>query len=103
MGIGPIDFAMIQRTNDVEMFKHQEESKPMVDQQNIQVQVDQREDVLSHQVIQSQNSDKAKNDADAKEEGRGQYGSNSSKRKKNIQEKDRVIRKQDRGGFDIKI
>ena len=39
MAIGPIDYAMIQRTNDVEMYKMQEETKPFVDQQNIQVQV----------------------------------------------------------------
>ena len=95
--------AMIQRTNDVEMYKLQAEAKPLVDQQNIQVQVDQREDVLSHQVIQSQNSDKAKNDADAKEEGRGQYHAGSAKRKKQVADKGRVIRKSDIGGFDIKI
>ena len=97
MAIGPIDMAMIQRTNDVEMYK------PVVDQQNIQMQVDQREDVLSHQVIHSQNSDKAKNDADAREEGHGQYRSGSSKRKKAAADKGRVIRKANIGGFDIKI
>ena len=101
MAIGPIDMAMIQRTNDVEMYKLQEDAKPVVDQQNIQV--DQREDVLSHQVIHSQNSDKAKNDADAREEGHGQYRSGSSKRKKAAADKGRVIRKTNIGGFDIKI
>ena len=100
MAIGPIDMAMIQRTNDVEMYKLQEDAKPVVDQQNIQMQVDQREDVLSHQVIHSQNSDKAKNDADAREEGHGQY---RSKRKKAAADKGRVIRKTNIGGFDIKI
>ena len=103
MAIGPIDMAMIQRTNDVEMYKLQEDAKPVVDQQNIQMQVDQREDVLSHQVIHSQNSDKAKNDADAREEGHGQSRSGSSKRKKAAADKGRVIRKTNIGGFDIKI
>ena len=103
MAIGPIDMAMIQRTNDVEMYKLQEDAQPVVDQQNIQMQVDQREDVLSHQVIHSQNSDKAKNDADAREEGHGQYRSGSSKRKKAAADKGRVIRKTNIGGFDIKI
>ena len=103
MAIGPIDMAMIQRTNDVEMYKLQEEAKPLVDQQNIQMQVDQREDVLSHQVIQSQNSDKTKNDADAKDEGHVQYHASASKRKKQIPDKGRVIRKTGSGGFDIKI
>lgn len=103
MAIGPIDMAMIQRTNDVEMYKLQEDAKPVVDQQNIQMQVNQRADVLSHQVIQSQNSDKTKNDADAREEGHGQYRASSSKRKKAATDKGRVIRKSDTFGFDIKI
>ena len=103
MAIGPIDMAMIQRTNDVEMYKLQEDAKPVVDQQNIQMQVNQRADVLSHQVIQSQNSDKTKNDADAREEGHGQYRASSSKRKKAAADKGRVSRKSDTFGFDIKI
>ena len=103
MAIGPIDMAMIQRTNYVEMYKLQEDAKPVVDQQNIQMQVNQRADVLSHQVIQSQNSDKTKNDADAREEGHGQYRASSSKRKKAAADKGRVIRKSDTFGFDIKI
>lgn len=103
MSIRPIDFAVVQRTNDVEMIKLQEEAKPMVDQQNIQVQVDQREDVLRHQVIQSQNSDKTKNDADAKEEGHGQYNRQDSKRKKSAKDNGRVIPKSQIGRFDIKI
>ena len=103
MAIGPIDMAMIQRTNDVEMYKLQEDAKPVVDQQNIQMQVNQRADVLSHQVIQSQNSDKTKNDADAREEGHGQYRASSSKRKKAAADKGRVIRKSDTFGFDIEI
>ena len=103
MAIGPIDMAMIQRTNDVEMYKLQEDAKPVVDQQNIQMQVNQRADVLSHQVIQSQNSDKTKNDADAREEGHGQYRASSSKRKKAAADKGRVIRTSDTFGFDIKI
>ena len=103
MAIGPIDMAMIQRPNDVEMYKLQAAAKPVVDQQNIQMQVNQRADVLSHQVIQSQNSDKTKNDADAREEGHGQYRASSSKRKKAAADKGRVIRKSDTFGFDIKI
>ena len=51
MAIAPINYATIQRTADIETFKNQQDTKPMVDQQNIQVQVDHREDVLHHQVI----------------------------------------------------
>ena len=38
MAIAPINYATIQRTADIETFKNQQDTKPMVDQQNIQVQ-----------------------------------------------------------------
>ena len=44
MAIAPINYATIQRTADIETFKNQQDTKPMVDQQNIQVQVDHREE-----------------------------------------------------------
>ena len=37
MAIAPINYATIQRTADIETFKNQQDTKPMVDQQNIQV------------------------------------------------------------------
>lgn len=95
--------AMIQRTNDVEMYKLQEDAKPMVDQQNIQMQVEHREEALRNQVIQSQGSEEAKNDADAKDEGHGQYHAAFAKKKKQVPDKGRVIPKTGRHGFDIKI
>ena len=41
---------MIQRTDDVGQIKHQQDAKPMMDQQNIQMQVNKREDHLAHKV-----------------------------------------------------
>lgn len=38
MTIRPVDFATIQRTDDVGMMKHQQDAKPVVEQQNIQVE-----------------------------------------------------------------
>ena len=73
MSIRPIDYAMIQRTSDVESIRRQEESKPIAEQQNIQVQVENREDKLRHQVLDPQNSNQTKNDADARDEGKGKY------------------------------
>ena len=68
MPIGQINYAMIQRTTDVEAFKHQEEAKPMVDQQNIQTVVKKHEEALRHQVIKKDDSNRAENHADAKED-----------------------------------
>ncbi|MCM1493308.1 MAG: hypothetical protein NC180_08820 [Muribaculaceae bacterium] len=108
MAITPINNAMIQRTVDVNLMKHQEDVKPVVDQQNIQIKVDQREDMLNHQVIEPGNSNKTKNDADAKDEGRGQLyaGKPSRKRsreKESSPQSDRVIKKQNSNSFDMKI
>ena len=104
MSIRPIDYAMIQRTSDVESIRRQEESKPIAEQQNIQVQVENREDKLRHQVLDPQNSNQTKNDADARDEGKGKYSAPRGDRKKGKPQHDegRVIRKQS-GGFDIKI
>ncbi|MCM1105683.1 MAG: hypothetical protein NC355_01940 [Blautia sp.] len=108
MAITPINNAMIQRTVDVNLVKHQEDVKPVVDQQNIQIKVEQREDILNHQVIEPGNSDKAKNDADAKDEGRGRLYSGKASRKRGKEKEsspqsDRVIKKQNFNSFDMKI
>ncbi|MCI7323782.1 MAG: hypothetical protein MR508_10935 [Lachnospiraceae bacterium] len=104
MAIGPINYAMIQRTGDVEHIRHMEDARPLANQQNIQNQVDQREDTLRHQVTDSKGSDRTHNDADAKDEGKGNYSSQGNVRKKEKKKPDagRVVRKESRG-FDIKI
>jgi hypothetical protein len=104
MPIGQIDYATIQRTTDVETYKHQEETKPVMDQQNIQVQVEQRADDLRHQVLDPQNSRRMENDSDAKEEGHGKYTQQKGhvREKKILHDQGRVIRKQ-RASFDMKI
>ena len=97
MAIGPIDYAMIQRTNDVEMYKMQEETKPFVDQQNIQVQVVAHEKMQSEQVVTSQDSKQTKNDAD------GHYFSQQRKKKQERGTNGKVVRKLEHSGFDMKI
>lgn len=107
MAINPINYAMVQRANDVGIVKHNEDSRPAINQQNIQVQVEKREDVLRHQVIHKAQSDQAKNDADAREEGKNKYSRRTAKKndKKDPAsgDGDRVVRKQGAGGFDISI
>ena len=103
MSVRPVVLGgMIQRADDVGVIKHQQDAKPMMDQQNIQIQVNKREDNLAHKVQETGNKGKMKNETDAKKEGRGQYFSNNSKKKKNISD-GRIIRKNSDGMFDIKI
>ena len=82
MAIAPINYATIQRTADIETFKNQQDTKPMVDQQNIQVQVDHREDVLHHQVIHPEENEQLDNHTDAREEGKTNIKKQGSVRKK---------------------
>lgn len=108
MTINPVHFnGMLQRTDDVSVVKHHEDAKPVVDQQNIQVNVQQRTDALLHNVTSREDSGQADTHADAREEGKGTYFAN---RKQNEKKKmtdtvsdGRVVRKMSSGMFDIKI
>ncbi|MCD7709342.1 MAG: hypothetical protein LUI02_05660 [Clostridiales bacterium] len=105
MTVTPISNAMIQRTDDVAMIKKNEDVKPQIDQQNIQVQVDNREDKLRHEVIDPENEARAKNDEDARDEGKNKYFSRKGSRHEREEEKtDRVIKLgQEEVVIDIKI
>lgn len=103
MAIAPINYAMIQRTADVETYKTQQDAKGMVDQQNIQVQVDQREDTLHNTVIQPEENEQLENHTDARDEGKNKYKKQGTVKKKTKGKpdgrKDMLIG----GGFDMKI
>lgn len=103
MTIRPVDLnGMIQRTDDIGYLKHNADTKPIMDQQNIQVQVDKREDELFHEVQDPNSSNQTKNNQDAKEEGNNQYFLKGHKKKK--KEKDGVVvKKSATGGFDVKV
>lgn len=106
MSIRPIDFnGMIQRTEDVGNIKHQEDSKPIVDQQNIQTQVEQKKDAAMHQVNNKEDSSGAKNQADARDEGKGIYYETTAGKRKKEEKKEpgRVVKKNMGGSFDVKI
>lgn len=97
---------MIQRTDDVGTIKHQEDSKPVVDQQNIQTQVQKEEQQKREQVKQAENSELMDAKYDAKEEGKNQYRKTKNNKKKqsnNTFTEEGVIAKGKSGGFDIKI
>lgn len=103
MSIRPIVFnGMLQRTEDIGLIKHQEDRKPTVDQQNIQVQLHQKTEEAQHQVVQSSASETMNNHADARDEGKNKYMM-SSKKKKQKEESGKVIKKNESRGFDMKI
>ena len=105
MSIRPVDFnGMLQRTDDVGVLKHQQEHKPLVDQQNIQVQLSKQEENASQQVVTANQSEKLNNHTDAREEGKGQYHAlYRGKKKKTSKEDGKVVKKGSSHSFDIKI
>jgi len=107
MTIRPVDFnGMLQRTDDVSQLKHHDDSKPIVDQQNIQGTVEKRSEQLTHEVVHQDNSGGAGNNADARDEGKGVYVDiRNKKESKAVENKSdgKVLKKQIMGSFDIKI
>jgi len=110
MSITPLGLhAMIQRTNDIGTIKHQEDTKPAVEQHSIQSQQLKTEHDLTHKVAQTEEKDNENFRYDAKEKGNGSYQENNKKKKKAVKEKvevsenGRVILKGQAARFDIKI
>ena len=96
MSIRPVDMnGVIQRTQDVGTLKQHQDMKPMVDQQNIQIEVQREEYRQSEQVTRKDDSQMEEHRFDAKEEGKEQ--------RKKKQKEDRVVIKGAIGGFDVKI
>ena len=106
MAISPIlNNAMIQRTDDVGVIKHQQDIRPAVEQQNAMTQVNKKVEEMRHQVINKNDADKADTHADAREEGKNKYFFQKKEAKKSASQpsEDRVIKKTMGGSFDIKV
>lgn len=111
MSIRPVVLnGMIQRTQDVGNLKQQEDSRPIVQQQNIEIQQQKQEDRLTHQVQQAEEKENEGYRYDAKEKGNNSYDGNNGKKKKQQKETDKeldkdgkVLLKSHGSSFDIKI
>ena len=109
MSIRPVVLnGMIQRTQDVGNLKQQEDNKPLVQQQNIEIQQQKHEDQLMHQVLEPEQKENDGYRYDAKEKGNNQYEDGKKKKKKKQRDNEpenggRVILKGQGSSFDIKI
>lgn len=105
MAISPILMSgVIQRTDDVGVLKNQQDSRPIVEQQNVQTQMAKKAEEQRHQVVTSEDANKTDTHADAREKGKNSYFLRK-KAKGNKQEsspEDRVLKKSV-GGFDMKV
>ena len=105
MSIRPVDISgMIQRTDEVGIMKHHQDSRPMVEQQNVQTQMVKKTDEMLHQVVHQENSGKTDTHADAREKGKNEYFfRKKSDAKKKEQPQERVVKKHANGSFDVKV
>lgn len=108
MSIRPVDFnGMIQRTQDVGNLKQNEDSKPIVQQQNIEIKQEKQEDSRAHKVQDTEEKENFSFRYDAKEKGSNQYSRDEKKKKKiqkGMEEEDGIVRPKERKcRFDMKI
>lgn len=96
MAIGMIELqGSIQRTQDYTALKQQENTRPVVDQNNIQQQIDKKVDQKVKEVVKGEDTAKGENHADAKEKGKGQYAGDggAGRKKKDISKEGKVVLK----------
>ena len=108
MTVRPVHLnGMIQNTQDVSTIKHQENTKPAVEQQNIQIQEKQKEQEQAQNVNAKDNADREQKKYDAKEKGSNEYVKRTKKKKIEKQEDlpdgSVTLKMTMSGGFDIKI
>lgn len=104
MAIGPIEMTgMVTRSQDISLFKQNEDNKPMIDQSNIQVSVQKKAHDQNQQVNQADNAEYHEYRYDAKEKGNGSYQDNRNKNKKDKKEEDGKVVIKQTVGFDMRI
>ena len=105
MAVGPVTLnGIVPRTQDMSVIKHQEDNKPLVEQQNIQTQQKTQEARQLKQVNHADDASEHKKKYDAKEKGSNEYENRQKKKKKPEEKKQNTVTPSQRfGGFDIKI
>lgn len=103
MTIRPVDFATIQRTDDVGMLKHQQDNKPVMDQQAIQVEITKQEQTSPSQVREANDTSNDGEGFDAREKGKNKYSRQKGKKQKKQEDGKVIVKSAEKGGFDIKI
>lgn len=105
MAISPILMnAVIQRTDDVGVVKNQQDSRPVVEQQNVQTQMTKKVNEQRRQVVTPEDSNKTDTHADAREKGKNAYffRKKAKGQKQEETSTDHVVKKTT-GGFDMKV
>lgn len=105
MTVRPVVFnGMIQSTQEISALQHHENNRPAVEQQNIQITQEKREQSQAQEVHAKDNVDQQQQKFDAKEKGSNEYSGGKRKKKKQAPVlPDGNVRMKMSGGFDIKV
>lgn len=105
MAVGPVTLnGMIPRTQDIGVIKQHEDSKPMIDQQNIQSQIKMQENRQLKQVNHADDTEQHEKRYDAKEKGSNEYkGQQKKKKKPEGKQESQASYTWEGGRFDMKI
>ena len=107
MSIRPVDFnGMMQNQQNVSNVKHNEDQKPLLQQQQEFVTVAKQEEALARQVVNKDNLNREEYKFDARDGGQNEYQDNRKKKKEKQKEKmeDGHVRvKGMSGGFDMTV
>jgi len=83
MAIGLVEMqGGIPRVQDYASMKHQEDSKGIIDQSNLAGQNEKKIDEKANYVVRKDNASKSNNQADAKDQGKGQYAGDGGQHRK---------------------
>ena len=103
MSISPIMLnGSIQQTDNVLQNQVKQVEKGMVDQSNIQIQKEKKEELNARQVVHSDETIFKEERFDAKEKGKNSYAGDGGKKRKSAQRDGKIVMKTE-GGFDMKI
>lgn len=104
MSVRPVDIGMVQRMNDVSQIKHNENSKPAIDQNNMLNSFNKEAMAKTEQVARKDSADNNQKKFDASEKGSNSYSGNpSNKKDKSKDEPEGKVVVKGHEGFDVTI
>lgn len=102
MAIGALEIATVARSQDYTAIKHNDDTKPFVQQTALGQQLQKDVEQKTRQVRESDNSDWQNKKFDAKEKGQNEYAGDGGAKKEKEKSRERVVLKGHQG-FDMKI
>ena len=102
MAVTPVDISMMQRMDNVAQMRHNEMTRPQVEQNVITQNIEHHAMENTRQVVRKNETDKSNDEHDARQKGKNSYfGDGGSKRNK----KDSIgrVMLKEQESFDIKI